>query len=66
MTGYGVRSVDNKIKSLLKMKRQLQDPQLQPGVGGMELMQLPDDCLYLIISHLPEPRDLLNLGLANL
>ena len=68
VSGYGLRNIDSRIKSLLKMKHQLRDSQLQPTTvasGGTEMLDLPDDCLYLIMSYLTSPRDVLNLGQTN-
>ena len=68
VTGYALRNTDSKIKSLLKMKHQLQDSQLRPAVtmgGATQLLDLPDDCLYLITSYLTNPKDVLNLGETN-
>lgn len=61
---FGVRKIDGKIKSLLKMKCHLQEAQMRAGIGNTRLLHLPDDCLHLIISHLHNPRDTLNLGMT--
>lgn len=73
MMGFALRSTDSKIKSLLKTRKQLQEQMLvQPGgggpstaEGGMEFTKLPNDCIRLIVSHLSHPRDVLNLGQAD-
>ena len=69
MMGFGVRSIDSKIKSLLKTKKQLQEQMLEHPCpvkpGDMEFTKLPTDCLRLIVSHLSHPRDVLNLGQAD-
>lgn len=69
VTGYGLRNIDSKMKSLLKMKRQLQESQLELTTtsveGSIQMLDLPDDCLYLIISYLSNPKDVLNLGETN-
>ena len=61
-TGVAVRGTDTKIKSLLKMKRQLIELLNKPYGGPGDLCKLPDDCLRHIISHLSDPKDVLNLG----
>ncbi len=73
-TGYGVRNVDSKIKSLLKMKQQLRESQLQlhtmsseaSSCGATEMLHLPDDCLLHVVSYLYDPRDVLSVGLTNM
>jgi len=60
--GIAVRGTDTKIKSLLKMKRQLIELLNKPYGGPGDLCKLPDDCLRHIISHLSDPKDVLNLG----
>ena len=69
MMGFALRSTDSKIKSLLKAKKQLQEQMLElpcPYTAGeMEFTKLPTDCIRLIISHLSHPRDVLNLGQAD-
>ena len=69
MMGFAVRSTDSKIKSLLKMKKQLQEQMLvcpcPYGDSNMEFTKLPTDCMRLIVSHLSHPRDVLNLGQAD-
>ena len=65
-TVYGIRNIDSKIKSLLKMKREVRESQLQHDVGGAtRLLDLPDECLLHITSFLCTPQDVLNLGLAD-
>lgn len=70
MTGFGVRSIDSKIKSLLIIKKQLQEGVLEHPcpitAGDMEFTKLPTDCVRLIVSHLSHPRDVLNLGQADM
>ena len=67
--GFAVRSTDAKIKSLLKTKKQLQEQMLEhcgPSMAGdMEFTKLPTDCVRLIVSQLSHPRDVLNLGQAD-
>lgn len=76
-SGYGLRHIDSKIKSLLKMKREVQESRMSQTcvdvgrtVGGAvgvatQLLDLPDDCLHHIISFLYMPWDVLNLGLTD-
>lgn len=60
---YGIRSIDSKIKSLLKMKREVQEIRPHSDVGGAtRILDLPDDCLLHIVSFLCMPLDVLNLG----
>lgn len=70
-SGYGIRNIDSKIKSLLKMKHQIWESRLQlhadVDVGGAtDMLDLPDDCLHYIVSFLIAPRDVLNLGLTSM
>lgn len=65
-SGFGLRNIDSKIKSLLKMKQQLQESPVEPTRATTQLLDLPDDCLYLILSFLSSPKDVLNLGVTNL
>lgn len=68
--GFAVRSTDSKIKSLLKTKKQLQEQMLELptlfSAGDMEFTKLPTDCIRLILSHLSHPRDVLNVGQADM
>lgn len=77
MSGFAIRNVDSKIKSLLKMKQKLQDfekglegsPSVEgspSGQSALQLLHLPDDCLHHIISFLTHPKDVLNLGQTNM
>ena len=65
--GFHVHRDD--LKSLLKNKKQLQEQMLEyPCLlkpGDMEFTKLPTDCLRLVVSHLSHPRDVLNLGQAD-
>ena len=67
--GFAVRNTDSKIKSLLKTKKQLQEQMLElpspSKAGDMEFTKLPTDCIRLILSHLSHPRDVLNVGQAD-
>lgn len=67
--GFALRSTDSKIKSLLRTRKQLQEQMLvhpcRVSESEMEFSKLPTDCVRMIASHLSHPRDVLNLGQAD-
>ncbi len=68
-SSFGVRNVDSKIKSVLKMKRQLQsslNEDNRQNILQLELDDLPVDCIQHIATYLTHPKDLLNLGATNM